>query len=284
MTLHAASARMRLTGSRLRGYREEAGLTIGDAACILGCDDSKISRVETGQRAIHGDELRLLLDKYGAGPAARDTLAAMAPPPFGVQGWWTHHQGVLPDPYLELACAEFAACSALVYAPLQVPELLQAPSYARAAAAWDASLPQAAEHAAVTAAGMRQNVTLDRRRLPVDVVIGEAALLYGPATGDVMSEQLSYLAGLPGRWPHLTIRLLPLTVGAAPAGGAGSFTVLRFGPDPALGVVHTAGPSGGLCHATPQAAGGYHRAFTHLQALSLNPESTARRLHQLARD
>lgn len=283
MTLRAARARMRLVGSCLRGYREEADLTVDDAAGILGCDRSRVSRVETGQRAISPAELRQLLDKYGAGPAVRDTLAAMAPPPGGMRGWWTDYKDVLPGPYLELVSAEAAACSAVVYAPLQVPELLQTPAYARAAAAGDASLPEVLERAAITAAEQRQRITLGQRRLPVDVVIGEAALLQGTRNGTVMSEQLSYLAQLPERWAHVTIRLLPFTVGTAPAGGAGGFSVLRFGPDPALGLVHTAGPSGGLCHDTPGAADGYHRAFTHLQALSSSPETAARKLHQLTR-
>ena len=44
--------RRRLIGGALRRYRENIGYTLEDAARILECDRSKISRIETGQRGI----------------------------------------------------------------------------------------------------------------------------------------------------------------------------------------------------------------------------------------
>ena len=49
--------RRRLVGGALRRYRENLGYTLGDAARILGCDRSKVSRIECGQRGIRGKEL-----------------------------------------------------------------------------------------------------------------------------------------------------------------------------------------------------------------------------------
>ena len=57
----APPVRRRLVGGALRRYRENLGYTLDDAARILECDRSKISRVETGQRGIRGKELRELL-------------------------------------------------------------------------------------------------------------------------------------------------------------------------------------------------------------------------------
>jgi len=57
--------RRRLVGSALRRYRENFGLDLEDAARVLDCDRSKISRVETGQRGIRAFELRALLTEYG---------------------------------------------------------------------------------------------------------------------------------------------------------------------------------------------------------------------------
>lgn len=59
--------RRRLVGGALRQYRENLGYTLDDAAQILECDRSKISRIETGQRGIRGKELRELLAEYGIG-------------------------------------------------------------------------------------------------------------------------------------------------------------------------------------------------------------------------
>ena len=63
----APPVRRRLVGGALRRYRENLGYTLDDAARILECDRSKISRIETGQRGIRGKELRELLAEYGIG-------------------------------------------------------------------------------------------------------------------------------------------------------------------------------------------------------------------------
>ena len=50
--------RRRLLGAALRRYREHLGYGLDEAARILECDRSKISRIETGQRGIRAKELR----------------------------------------------------------------------------------------------------------------------------------------------------------------------------------------------------------------------------------
>jgi transcriptional regulator with XRE-family HTH domain len=70
----------RLVGGALRRYRENLGLDLEDAARVLGCDKSKISRVGTGQRGIRPGELRDLLAEYGIEESVRDALAAIARP------------------------------------------------------------------------------------------------------------------------------------------------------------------------------------------------------------
>ena len=65
MTRYATSAPQRLVGWYLRDYRESAGYDLADAARVLGCSRSKISRVEAGQRGIPAKELCALLAGYG---------------------------------------------------------------------------------------------------------------------------------------------------------------------------------------------------------------------------
>ena len=50
--------RRRLVGGALRRYRENVGYALEDAARVLECDRSKISRIETGHRGIRSRELR----------------------------------------------------------------------------------------------------------------------------------------------------------------------------------------------------------------------------------
>ena len=52
MTGEPTPARRRLVGTALRRYRENVGYALEDAAKVLECDRSKISRIETGQRGI----------------------------------------------------------------------------------------------------------------------------------------------------------------------------------------------------------------------------------------
>ena len=100
----------------------------------------------------------------------------------------------------------------------------------------------------------------------------------------VLRAQLRHLAELAGHRRHVTIRLLPFASCLPPAGGTGGFSVLRFGPAVDLGIVHVAGPDGGLFPTDPHAAIGYLRAFDHLAALALSPEASTARLLKLAGD
>jgi transcriptional regulator with XRE-family HTH domain len=211
MTRYAMPARQRLIGWHLRDYRESAGYDLADAARILECNRSKISRIETGQRGIHPSELHELLTEYGARPAVAEALAALARPHRNRDGWWTGCASMLPEPYLEFAATEATASAIMTYAPVQVPELLQTPAYASAAAAVDASKPQRRETALAAA---------------------------------VLPAQLSHLAELAKHRQHVTIRLLPFTSGLSPAGGTGGFSVLQLGPAAALGIAYAPGPDG----------------------------------------
>jgi hypothetical protein len=229
MTRYAMPARQRLIGWYLRDYRESAGYDLGEAARILECNRSKISRIETGQRGIHPKELRELLTEYGARSAMAEALAALARPDRNGDGWWTGYASMLPEPYLEFAATEATTSAIMTYAPVQVPELLQTPTYASTAAAVDASKPEEREAAVAAAVLARQRVTLDERGTRLDVVIGEAALHQQAGDAAVLTAQLSHLAELAEHRGHVTILLLPFASGLSPAGGTGGFSVLQFG-------------------------------------------------------
>jgi transcriptional regulator with XRE-family HTH domain len=66
-----------------RGYREGLGYTLEEAARVLACDRSKVSRIETGQRGVCPADLRVLLPFAGGVGAAAGGPAAVlrfAPP------------------------------------------------------------------------------------------------------------------------------------------------------------------------------------------------------------
>jgi transcriptional regulator with XRE-family HTH domain len=120
-----------LLGAALRRYRENLGLTLEDAARVLECDRSKISRIETGQRGIRPKELRELLTEYGVDEQAASALAAIVQAGRR-RSWQQHHDDAIPGPYWEYLILEQAASDIFAYDPQHVPDLLQTPDYARA--------------------------------------------------------------------------------------------------------------------------------------------------------
>jgi hypothetical protein len=76
---------------------------------------------------------------------------------------------------------------------------------------------------------------------------------------------------------------MPFSAGGHAAGSSGAFSVLQFSQVPALGLVHVAGPSGGLCLDAPSAVATYVRTFTNLRLFALTPQDSARKLRQISR-
>ena len=158
--------RRRLVGGALRRYRENVGYALEDAARVLECDRSKISRIETGQRGIRPKELRELLTEYGVPDSEQTALAAIASR--GQRGWWHPYADILSEAYLDYLIMESAADEIMVYEAQLVPDLLQTDDYARAIAAAEPGYTTAEQREdAVAAKAVRRQVVLSgmpRRR------------------------------------------------------------------------------------------------------------------------
>jgi transcriptional regulator with XRE-family HTH domain len=234
--------RCRLIGACLRQYREQAGWTIPDAAQLLGCDKSKISRMETGVRGIIPEELSKLLDEYAPDPGGREALEALAMAG-ATRGWWEDFRALLTAGYRDIMATEHAASRIAIYAPVGIPELLQAEDYARALVTASGQLPAAVQSKAVAATMARQKAILIAKPAQVTVLLAAAALRQHPGDRAALRAQLRYLAEFASAHPRVTIQLLPLTASLHAAGGSGTFTILAFSPDPAPGLVLADGPA-----------------------------------------
>jgi transcriptional regulator with XRE-family HTH domain len=279
--------RRRLLGAALRRYRETLGYGLDEAARILECDRSKISRIETGQRGIRAKELRELLAEYGVPEAEQAALLAVAHR--GRQhGWWQEYSDVLSDAAQDYVIMEAAATEILAYDSHQIPDLLQTYEYARAVAAADPAYSDDEQRAhAIDVKLTRQRVVLAERSPRLEFVIAEAALHQVVGGAAVMRPQLARLAGLAGggSGASLSLQVLPFAAGAY-AAGSGSMTILRFADTPGLGVVHLAGvgSSGGISLEDQEEVARHIRAFAQLRAAALTPAASARLLHDMARD
>lgn len=265
----------RLLGAALRHFRESAGFSLDDAARILECDRSKISRIETGQRGTRAKELRELLTEYGVSGREQDILALLARRP-GEHGWWEEFGPFLPGAYRDFLVMESAASEILTFQAQQVPPLLQTEEYARAAAAASPDVPEDWEGQMVQATLTRQRVVLSERQIPVDAVIAEGVLRQQVGGSGVMHAQLSRLAHMAEDDPQVSVRVLPFGAGATAALAIGSPTLLRYRDVPSIGVVHLAGLAGGVFFEDLPTVKAYHGALTQVRAIAHGPRESAR--------
>lgn len=290
--------RRRLLGAALREYRESLGFNLDEAARILGCDRSKVSRIETGERGIRAGELEELLAEYGVPATEQEALLAVAHRG-RESGWWLDYRDVLSPAAQDYVIMEIAATEILCYEATQVPDLLQTPDYMRAVAAADARCVTSDQRAHAAEVKLnRQRIVLAGRASPLDVVVSEGALRQVVGPPRVMREQLGRLAalaetgfadGLPdGDVPEegrsrVSLRVLPFAAGAHAAAGCGSVTLLRFAQTPEIGVVHLAELSGGVSLAGREEVARYTGMFTRLRSAALASSRSAHLIWAIAR-
>ncbi len=284
--------RRRLVGGALRRYRENVGYALEDAARVLECDRSKISRIETGQRGIRPKELRELLAEYGVPDGEQAALSAIASR--GQRGWWHPYADILSEAYLDYLIMESAAAEIMIYEAQLVPDLLQTDAYARAVAAAEPGYTTGEQREdAVAAKAVRRQAVLSgmsasaadspaatgRRRMWV--ILGEGALRQAVGGPGVLAGQVSHLIQLSDDFPGLTIQVLPFAAGAHAAAGSGSLAILRFPDAPSLGVVYLEALSGGVYLESQPDVARYIRAFALLRGAALSPADSLRLLRGL---
>jgi transcriptional regulator with XRE-family HTH domain len=270
----SAPARRVLIGGALRRYRETVGYSLHDAAKVLECDVSKVSRIETGQRGIRPKEARELLTEYGVPEAEQAELLRFVRRG-AERGWWGSYADALPESLVDYLIMEAAATEILSYEPHLVPDLMQTEGYAVAVAE---SGGKAGDHLkAEVAVKSERQATVLGGGTRLRVVLGEAALYQRVGGPDVLTAQLARLAELASDYPALTVQVLPFSAGAHAVSGIGPLTIVRFGDALSMGAVRGMGAvrvpdlSGGHCLTEPAEVSCHIRAFIALQADALTP-------------
>ena len=289
----APPVRRRLVGKALRRHRERLGYTLDDAARILECDRSKVSRIETGQRGVRRDDLRKLMAEYGITGDQQVILDELADPRGGF-GWHRDYADVLPGAASDYLMLETAASAIAGYEAQRLPVLLQTPAYARALAkantalageaAWDRATDAVLARQEAIVGERRTEVNPPERRPAVHLVIGQAALHQEVGSPAVMGEQLGLLARAAGDSGRVTVQVLPFESGAHAAAGDGSQEILEFTGVDGLGVVHLGGIGGGVTLEGQADLAAYTEVFQQLRAHALSPAQSALLLRGLAGD
>jgi transcriptional regulator with XRE-family HTH domain len=278
-----SAVRRRLVGAALRRYREHVGYGLEDAAKVLECDRSKISRIETGQRGIRPKELRELLTEYSIGGSEQITLTTIADPRRARCGWWQDYADIAPSGYLDLMVLDTLASEILIYDAEQIPDLLQTRAYARAVAESDPAAPgQGTPERLAEMVMTRQQAIVNERGTAVTAVLGEGALRQQVGEVDVMRDQIRWLAEASETCPWLTLHILPFRTGTHPK-CTGPMVILRF-VAARLGVVHLRGLNGGMYLVDQPAIAAHVRAFTQLQLSALPPHRSTQLIREMAAD
>jgi transcriptional regulator with XRE-family HTH domain len=228
----------------LRQYRLQAGITLATAAKVLDWENTRLSRVETGEYKIKPEEVSKLLPAFGITDEAILAEVCRVAPGSGQHAWWAAYNDVLPPAYRDIIALESEATVLRCYFPQLIGALLQTAAYAHELIA---SSPRAetqrTANALVQVRQARKEI-LTRPVGPVELrtVIDESALY--PRSGsasDLMRDQLLSLLDMSER-PNITVRIMPLN---APlhSGLTSNMTIMDFRrPWPSLAMVdHTRG-------------------------------------------
>jgi transcriptional regulator with XRE-family HTH domain len=263
----------------LRCYRQQLDLTLQDAATVLECDRSKISRVESGQRGIRPKELRELLTEYGVPDAEQQPLLRLADRK-SRPAWLGNYASTLPKQVADYYGLEPAASEILIYDGHTVPSLLQTPEYARVIAetGLERASGEQAEHRDALGE-LRKELLLDGS-LQVSVVMGEAAVWQRGGLAEVMAGQVNYLAEVSGVNPAVTVQVLPFTARPLTVAGSASFTLLRFGAVNGLEVAFVSTLGGGVFVEEQREVAAYMCAFAQLREDALSADDTIRLLRE----
>ena len=273
MTPDLAPVQFRLAGALLRHHREAVRWTLEEAAAELGCDRSKISRIETGHRRPVPGQVHELLAAYGVTDRERQAIAALTES--ARAGWWSEYRGLLPGAIVDHALLESIADDVMVYEPQALPAFLQTCRYAAAVTAADPSLQTDEERQlAIQLTARRAAIVRDRQPTAFTVVIGEAALRQ-QVGGEAMLGQLGQLGGDAGGLPASgTLQVIPFTAGAHPAMGAGPVSIMRFRDVTGIGAIYRGWSADGVPVAQQAELTAAVRRFEALRDAALSPEQS----------
>jgi transcriptional regulator with XRE-family HTH domain len=268
--------RRRELASRLRELRLTAGLTVDDVARRLYCSPAKVSRIETGSRAVALRDVQDLCRLYQVHPAECELLMELARQS-RERSWWQAYD----VPYKTYIGLEIAAAKISTYLSAVVPGLLQTEDYARALVA--GMVPGLGMHQirqAVDVRLIRQKILTRDNPPQLHVVIDEASLHRTVGGATTMFEQLQTVIAR-ASLPNVTIQVIPFEAGPHP-GMDSPFTILEYDEDRSSDVVYVEGLIGNIYLERPEDLQRYRRVFDHLKALAFGSKDSLGRIEQIA--
>jgi transcriptional regulator with XRE-family HTH domain len=230
----------------LRQLRERSGLTIEQAVEQLRASGvgtwsrSKLSRIETREQNARIRDVEQLIDFYGVDADTRARMLGLAAAAHE-RGYWHAIRKDLPHDFHGVLDIEAALVAKRQFETMLVPGLLQTADFARALInGVSPGLGPDVVERRVMARMARQQVLTRDNPLQYHVIVDEAILERPVGSEMVMRNQLRRLVDDAAN-DHITIQVLPKTVGASP-GLSGPFAILTLPePIPDFGYAETGG-------------------------------------------
>ncbi|NYD38980.1 Scr1 family TA system antitoxin-like transcriptional regulator [Actinomycetospora corticicola] len=274
----------RQLGARLRELRRAAGKTAKQVADDLGFSLSKVSRIESGDRAVQSDDISSLIHYFGVGGSAADDMRALArlarrrrtPTPQAFAPT-LDDVTVRQDGFFDL---ERDASWIREFNGGVIPGLLQTREYMSAAIVDGTPGISADLVAEAIDTRFRRQAVLDGD-CQYEIIVDESVLLRCVGGPPVMREQISFItdAVASGR---VSFGVVPLAVGAHPAVNS-MFVSLRVREGLAPDVVFVEGLAGPMRFDRPEDVERFDRAWSHLSSLAEWAEDAGARLVATAR-
>ncbi|WP_449476994.1 helix-turn-helix domain-containing protein [Streptomyces abikoensis] len=272
-------------GIELRRLRNEAGMTLEQAAKGLGISETRLQRVETGGLPLKQvGHLRTLLKRYGVTDEDHIATLIQLHRESGSQEWTSFASTVHPMART-FAGVESVAHAIKAWHPTLVLGLLQTKRYATAIFEMEKM------HDETTVEYIEQSVRLRMMRKelltraedPVRLwaILGEAALRHIVGSADVMREQYAEIAAL-SELDNVTVQILPTKESGYRY--ESDFTVLDLGGAlPSTVQVDVAWGAVAMSD-KPREVGRFSRRFNSLRATAMPPDRTASYLTYLSKE
>ncbi|WP_078951871.1 helix-turn-helix domain-containing protein [Streptomyces sp. NRRL F-5755] len=262
--------RQRRFGAEVRRLRERAGLTVSEAADVMGMRQSHVSNVEAGRTSLAPARLRELA-QTASGTRSTYLEALIEMGEARGKGWWSTYRSAVRPSLLDLAELESGARRLLGYEPMFIPGLLQTREYAAAIHHGGYTREARRERDRAIEFRMRRQQVLHGNGAPqTHLIVHEAALHVSLGQRHVMRDQLIQLIEI-ARLPHVTVQVLPF---AGPVPFGTSFTVLEPQVEE-LGTVVVSHVEKSLYLGDPDALARYHATFARLSEVALPPVDAA---------
>ncbi|HEV8555924.1 MAG TPA: helix-turn-helix transcriptional regulator [Actinophytocola sp.] len=271
------SVRQRRVSRELRALREERGLSCKDVALALDCSESKISRMETGERGLYADDVAAVLGFLRAPGKLRQQLVELVRD--GEAKNWHEIHGKLPSNWKELVAFEREASAIYSYEPLLISGLVQTTDYIRTLIQHGNQDLSEPESSSLVEARLRRQIALGRSNaLQLNLVLEEMVLRRTMGDPVMMYGQLQHLLAVAAR-RTVTLQVVPFDVEAALV-TQGPLLILEFPTQPTLCYEETR--SGSTFLEEEEHINRARLAWKRLRTVALSAEDSLRLIAEIA--